>query len=127
MRVPRKLGEESESHPHGNVAKRLRVGILPADAGRLIAIHLEMSVRPQFELAFSLYRFSVGGHSESIALRGEFGLIYRTLTWSGTVFTRIERFHLFCLLGCHKNAEEKRYYARKGGVREPLGHSFFCM
>ena len=125
MRVPRKLGEKSESHSHGNVAKRLGVGILPADARRLITIHLKMSMRPEFELAFSLYRFGVGGHGESIPLCGEFGLIYRTLTGSGAVFTRIERFHLFCLLACHKNADEKAHYAYKGSERETLQHSRF--
>ena len=125
MRVPRKLGEESESHPHSNVAKRLRVGILSADARRLITIHLKMSMRPEFELAFSLYRFGVGGHGESIPLRGKLRLINRTLTRNGAVLTRIERFHLFCLLTCHKNADEKMHYAYTGSERETQQHSRF--
>jgi len=75
VRVPRKLGEESEAHPHGDVAKGLRIGVLPADTRGLVAEDLEMAVAADFELTLSLNGLRVRPHGESIALAGKLGFV----------------------------------------------------
>ncbi len=89
MRVPRKLGEQSETHPHGDIAKRLRIGVLTTDALWLIAIDLEMAVLAQLELAFTFNGLGIRRHCEYITGSWKLRLINGTLTNDAAFFSGV--------------------------------------
>jgi len=70
MRVPRKLGEQSEAHPHGDIGERLRETVLSPEARRLIAVDLVNPAAADLELMLALDGLRVGLHRQGIAPRG---------------------------------------------------------
>jgi hypothetical protein len=79
MRVPRKLGKQSKTHPHGDIGKRLRIAVLTPETRRLIAVDLVNSGTTDFQLVLALYSLGVSLHRQGVATRGQIGALKITL------------------------------------------------